>query len=151
MTRADILAYVEDAVGEERELLVARLAHILLGDSRLLRLAVDRAWDDHADEIREVVTEHQVESAEIDAEIEASTVIDEPYESIAADVVHSIETRLHPIDVGYDLRARGVAVALPPDETTIVSYPDVAGARRVMRGPRDQIRDRLRRLGFDVL
>lgn len=73
-------------------------------------------------------------------------VRDVPFEE-ASDVT-AIPCRLHPLDVGFDLRAEGVAIALPAGEVLRVSYADEGGERRVMSGPREAIRRRLQRLGY---
>ncbi len=67
----------------------------------------------------------------------------------AADV-RSIIYRLHPLDVGFDLRSKRTVVQIDPGDPIRVSYPDERGARRVMAGPRGAVIARLRSLGFEV-
>lgn len=66
-----------------------------------------------------------------------------------AEDVTSIAYRLHPIDVGFDLRADDTAIAITrADDPIRVSYPARDGSRRVMTGPQRPVLARLRRLGF---
>lgn len=62
--------------------------------------------------------------------------------------VNSIGVRLHPIDVGFDLRKSNVTVQLPDESEIRVSYPDKHGERRVMHGSRQFVKGRLEELGF---
>lgn len=45
----------------------------------------------------------------------------------SAKEVTAIGVRLHPLDVGFDLRSAGCVVALPEDAELRVSYPDKLG------------------------
>lgn len=63
--------------------------------------------------------------------------------------VTSIGLRLAPLDVGFDLRSEGVAVAVPADTTT-VSYADSDGARYVVEGSREEIVRVLRDAGYRI-
>lgn len=66
--------------------------------------------------------------------------------------VIGIKYRLHPIDVGFDLRAEDTPVAVSPtDDPMRVSYPAADGSRRVMEGPQPAVVARLRKLGFRFL
>lgn len=74
-------------------------------------------------------------------------ITDQPFED-AADV-GSIRYRLHPLDVGFELRGSGTAIKIAPNDVVLrVSYADASGERRVMRGPREAVLYRLRRLGY---
>jgi len=74
-------------------------------------------------------------------------ITDIPFD-VAEDVT-SIGYRLHPLDVGFDLRVQEMAVAVArADDPIRVSYPDREGKRRVISGPQDVVLRRLRRLGF---
>lgn len=78
-----------------------------------------------------------------------STISDIAFED--AHDVGSIRYRLHPIDVGWDLRGEGVAVAVDAsDDPLRVSYADRSGERRVMAGSQRAVVARLRRLGYSV-
>jgi hypothetical protein len=64
---------------------------------------------------------------------------------------HAIRYRLHPLDVGFDLRVQRMLVQIDPADTNLrVSYPGKDGERRVMAGPRADVLKRLRSLGFLV-
>lgn len=65
--------------------------------------------------------------------------------------VGSIQYRLHPIDVGWDLRETGHVIQIDDAPMLRVSYPDAAGERRVMSGTRAEVVARLRALGFEVV
>ena len=66
--------------------------------------------------------------------------------------VGSIRYRLHPIDVGFDLREDGLAISIASSDDPIrVSYPDRDGDRRVMAGPQGAVLERLRKLGFSFV
>lgn len=70
------------------------------------------------------------------------------------DVVESpwdIQWRLHPLDVGFDLRTTGTMVTITREPTLSVSYPNETGDRRVMKGPFDAVVRRLRSLGFSIV
>lgn len=63
--------------------------------------------------------------------------------------VHDIQYRLHPIDVGFDLRTLQMVVAIDAGADPLrVSYPDHDGNSRVMEGPQQEVLRRLRKLGF---
>lgn len=62
--------------------------------------------------------------------------------------VGSIRHRLHPLDVGFDLRSEGTAVAVGDEPVLRVSYPSAKGERYVVEGPREEVLARLRKLGF---
>ena len=64
--------------------------------------------------------------------------------------VGSIRYRLHPLDVGFDLRELDTAVSIGDEPELRVSYPDEDGERRVMCGPRDVVLARLEELGFRI-
>lgn len=75
-------------------------------------------------------------------------VTDVEFES--AHNVDEITYRLHPIDVGFDLRTAGMLVEIEAgDDLLRVSYPDRDGDRRVMEGPQPEVLRRLRALGFE--
>jgi len=65
--------------------------------------------------------------------------------------VTSIRYRLHPLDVGFDLRSAGVAVEIGEELTLRVSYPSAKGERYVVEGPREEVLTRLRKLGFTFI
>ncbi len=80
----------------------------------------------------------------------SKSFLDVPFE--AAPDVGSIEHRLAPLDVGFDLRAQGgMAIDLGCEERLRVSYADERGERRVMSGPRAEVVARLEGLGFRVV
>lgn len=73
----------------------------------------------------------------------------EPFE--AAPDVRSIGLRLHPLDVGWDVRGEGVVVVVPLGaEPLRVSCADEDGARVVLSGPASEVREALRSLGYVV-
>jgi hypothetical protein len=75
-------------------------------------------------------------------------VTDVSYDEWVGDA-YDIRYRLHPIDVGCDLREDGVAVAIDAADTTLrVSYPGTDGERRVLEGPQRDVLRRLRARGF---
>lgn len=76
----------------------------------------------------------------------SAALLDQPFAQ-ARDVA-SIRYRLHPLDVGFDLRRRRVAVALSAEPELRVSYPARDGSRRVLSGPRAHVLQALRGLGF---
>jgi len=61
---------------------------------------------------------------------------------------HDIGLRLHPIDVGFDVRAQHMLVSAPAGERLRASYPNELGERWVVAGPRAAVLERLRALGF---
>jgi len=70
----------------------------------------------------------------------------EPFDK--ADDVDTIPYRLHPIDVGFDLRIHNTSVAVSADDDPLrVSYPK-AGERYVVSGPQSEVIEYLRGLGF---
>jgi hypothetical protein len=67
--------------------------------------------------------------------------------------VRSIRYRLHPLDVGFDVRAERVAVEVAQsdaDGLLRVTYAARNGDRRVMHGPRAEVIARLRKLGYRI-
>lgn len=64
--------------------------------------------------------------------------------------VYGITIRLHPLDVGWDIRCHGCAVSLPPTGVVRVSYASRDGERRVVEGPSDDVAAHLRYHGYDV-
>jgi hypothetical protein len=64
--------------------------------------------------------------------------------------VTSIRYRLHPLDVGFDLRRAGHVVEIGDEPQLRVSYPAEDGERRVIDGPRQLVVARLRKLGFTI-
>lgn len=78
-------------------------------------------------------------------------VRDIPFES-ASDVT-AITNRLHPLDVGFDLRGEGVVAQIDcdADESELrVSYATRSGERRVVSGPRREVIAHLRSAGYSV-
>lgn len=76
-------------------------------------------------------------------------LIDQPFDR-ATDVT-SIAVRLHPLDVGFDLRAECITTVVDCTGPSLrVSYADRRGERRVMSGPRRAVIQRLRDLGYSV-
>lgn len=79
-------------------------------------------------------------------------MIDVPFDETRAVLgisAAAIPLRLHPIDVGFDLRDHDMAVGMSDaTDPLLVSYPDERGERRVMQGPREAVLSRLRELGF---
>jgi hypothetical protein len=73
-------------------------------------------------------------------------VSDVPFE-LALEVT-SIRYRLHPLDVGFDLRESSARIVIGREPRLRVSYPARDGSRRVLEGPREAVLRRLRRLGF---
>lgn len=65
--------------------------------------------------------------------------------------VSAIRYRLHPLDVGFDLRTERIAVAIDCTGDVRVSYADQSGERRVMSGPVIEVVEALRAIGYDVL
>lgn len=66
--------------------------------------------------------------------------------------VGDIQYRLHPLDVGFDLRGEKMPIRVALDEPTLrVSYADRAGDRRVMYGSTGEVVAKLRKLGYKVL
>jgi hypothetical protein len=60
----------------------------------------------------------------------------------------SIGWRLHPIDVGFDLRSRRVPIIMPATDHAIVSYASSGGDLRVMSGPTHVLEQRLAGAGY---
>lgn len=82
---------------------------------------------------------------------EATPLTDVPFEK--ARDVGNITLRLHPLDVGYDLRAEGMSIAQPagaPDGTLRASYAARDGERRVVEGPYRQVIAWLRGAGYAI-
>ena len=76
-----------------------------------------------------------------------NAITDVPFD--LADDVGSIRYRLHPLDVGFDLRDEGMVVAVAAgDDPLRVSYPGAQGERRVIEGPAQAVLRRLRARGF---
>lgn len=77
-------------------------------------------------------------------------ITDTPFDD--AKNVFSIGLRLHPLDVGFDLRAERMPVEIPPDGsgTLRASYATRDGERRVVDGPREDVIRHLRAHGYDV-
>jgi hypothetical protein len=78
----------------------------------------------------------------------SSALIDVSFDD--ATDVQAIRYRLHPGDVGFDLRAQRTPIVVEREESLRCSYPDEHGERRVMAGPFAAVVARLRALGFDV-
>lgn len=74
------------------------------------------------------------------------TISDIPFDD--ATNVSNIQFRLHPLDVGFDLRSEQMTIDLGDEATLRVSYPDEHGERRVVSGPREAVVRRLEGLGF---
>ena len=72
---------------------------------------------------------------------------DVPFET--AENVLNISLRLHPIDVGFDLRVQQMAINVGAEDPLRVSYPAEDGSRRVIEGPRSEVLDQLEDLGFE--
>jgi hypothetical protein len=68
-----------------------------------------------------------------------------PFEQFAGPV----EYRFAPIDVGFDLRVQGMAIALAPDATS-ASYADREGKRYVVEGTCAEVAVALREAGYEV-
>lgn len=64
-----------------------------------------------------------------------------------ANDVSSIEIRVAPVDVGFDLRVQGMPVQIP-DGTTRASYADRRGTRYVVDGTTDEVIAELSRHGY---
>jgi hypothetical protein len=65
--------------------------------------------------------------------------------------VGSIAYRLHPIDVGFDLRAMAMPVSIrATDDPLRVSYANKRGARQVCEGPQLAVVRVLRACGYRV-
>lgn len=74
-------------------------------------------------------------------------ILDIPFDD--ADDVGSIEYRIALIDVGFDLRAEDMAVAVDPsDDPLRVSYATLSGERRVIAGPQSEVLEHLRAHGY---
>lgn len=73
-------------------------------------------------------------------------VSDVPFDE--ATDVSSIVYRLHPLDVGFSLRAEKIPVQIGSDDPLRVSYADSHGERRVISGPRALVLRRLRAIGY---
>lgn len=66
--------------------------------------------------------------------------------------VGSIRYRLHPLDVGWQLKGSGTPVVIDESEPSLrVSYADRNGERRVMEGPRAAVTARLEKLGYEIV
>jgi hypothetical protein len=60
-----------------------------------------------------------------------------------------IRYRLHPIDVGFDLRAQDCMIAIDPSDDPIrVSFPGIHGERRILEGAQAEVLRALEGLGF---
>jgi hypothetical protein len=66
-------------------------------------------------------------------------------------VVSEIRLRLHPLDVGWDLRAEAVVVELPAQPRSLVSAADARGQRVVVEGQTHAVAAWLRRAGYVVI
>lgn len=64
--------------------------------------------------------------------------------------VRSIRYRLAPIDVGFDLRAERVPVAIEREDHVRASYAAADGERRVVSGPLELVVQRLRAAGYII-
>lgn len=62
-----------------------------------------------------------------------------------------IGLRLHPLDVGFDLRAEGVEAAVPEGAELRASYARRNGDRYVMSGLREAVIKALRRQGYKLV
>lgn len=80
------------------------------------------------------------------ARLRAAALTDVPFDR-AVDV-DQIELRLHPLDVGFDVRAHGMRVAVLSGARLRASYPREDGERWVVEGPRAAVIARLEALGF---
>lgn len=76
------------------------------------------------------------------------TISDVPFED--AQDVGSITLRLHPLDVGWSLKAELVPVSIHMAEHLRASYEDARGDRRVIAGPFADVVRRLRALGYVI-
>jgi len=65
----------------------------------------------------------------------------------AAGDVQSIQVRVAPLDVGFDLRLQDMAVSIP-EGTTRASYGDRKGARYVVDGTTEEVIAELTRHGY---
>jgi hypothetical protein len=75
------------------------------------------------------------------------TIADVPFTEAVG--VAQIGMRLAPIDVGFDLRAEGMAITTGASAATMrVSYATRRGERRVVSGPRADVLMHLRRQGY---
>jgi hypothetical protein len=72
-----------------------------------------------------------------------------PFDSYSGPV-SAIALRLHPLDVGYDLRGEGTPVALPPG-VTVASYARRNGRRYVVTGTPDAVAAELRAAGYKLV
>jgi len=76
-------------------------------------------------------------------------LIDQPFDQ-AADVT-SISVRLHPLDVGFDLRAEGIVCEIDCSGPELrASYSDERGERRIVSGASREVIARLRAVGYKV-
>lgn len=86
-------------------------------------------------------------AAALRAAIEPTTVLDVPFEE--ARDVNSIKYRLHPLDVGFDVRRNNRRASINPKEDPIrISYAAKDGSRRVISGKQAAVLDYLRKLGY---
>ena len=76
------------------------------------------------------------------------SLVDVPFES--AENVGEITYRLHPIDVGFDLR-RGMQVQVAMAPVLRVSYAREDDERRVAEGPFDEVVALLHRNGYRII
>lgn len=89
-----------------------------------------------------------VNYAHIDGRDEVTEITDVAFEDDAD--VNSIGLRLHPIDVGFDLRGDGMAVYIPYAPTMRVSYATRTGERRVVSGPQPAVVRHLSEAGYHI-
>lgn len=70
----------------------------------------------------------------------------------AAADIGSIQNRIHPLDVGFDLRVQGLAaeIVCEAGAELRVSYADRLGDRRVVAGDRREVIAHLRSVGYAV-
>lgn len=65
--------------------------------------------------------------------------------------VGSIRYRLHPIDVGFDLREHDMPCVIGAERRLRVSYPEHDGRQWVVEGPRESVIAYLTSLGFTIV
>lgn len=68
----------------------------------------------------------------------------------AATDVGSLRYRLHPIDVGWSIKAEDVTVKIHQTDQLRVSYEASNGDRRVISGPLLAVVSRLRKAGYVI-
>lgn len=78
----------------------------------------------------------------------AVMLADVPFE--AAHDVAGIGLRLHPLDVGFDLRTGGAQIVIDDSPTLRASYATRSGERRVVEGSRADVIHHLRAHGYTV-